>query len=217
MEKNNYNNIEKSFEALGVDINSSPLFAEKEIIDFSGKTRKVKIDLSSGIEFKDKGHLNNILQRDNLPISKTGKEIKEKLVNILREEEQEKNSHLMKITTLITQINSIPTEKPDSWLYQGLPVDSDKLPKMYSYKVIYPQKSTDTISELSLGARSSIVTPEATPLSPTDQELAQKYNRCVEDYINCLREVSYITTFMNNLKDSDKYDLSIDQATAFGF
>jgi len=209
-------NLNKSFNILGV--NSDFLNIRKsEIIDFSGKKRILNINIEKE-KFLEKGLLNEF-SFQNLTIKKTGKEIKEKLQQILIESEIEKNLIQTNIISLLSKISQLPTEKPDEWLYSGLKIeDKTQLPKLYSYTLIWGEIKTLSSNTDLIANRNPLVTPEQKiDLTEGEKLLAQQYNKNIEKYLSCLKEINYMKTFLHNLRDNDKYDLSIEQATIFGF
>ena len=165
----------------------------------------------------EKAHLINTFERgDNIKIKKKGSEVKEKLTDIRKEEEKESQDYFSKVLGYRSKISQPPTEDAPEWYLQNLKMPKEKVPKIYSYQVMYPSDS-DTIQTETSG-RSPLVAPESVKiLSQEEAVYAEKYNECLRKYFGCLKEVSYIDTFLNNLEENKTYDLSMEQANAFGF
>jgi len=206
--------IIKSLESLGVDIGEG-FIQEKSIIDFSGKkhTIKVKSDLEKGLAIGE-GIGEN--RETNLPIVKTGKEIKEKLSEIKTSQQNEASVFLTKMQILLSKISSSPMRLIDRYNVSRSKLSVESLPKIYSCDQIYPSSGKEI--QIQTSARDPLITPNIpTSLSEGEREFANQYNDTVYNYIKCLKEISYIGTFIEGLEDNKKYNLTITQANSFGF
>jgi hypothetical protein len=52
--------------------------------------------------------------------------------------------------------------------------------------------------------------------SETDK-LKNRYDEKARQYVECQKEIQYIKTMLDNFKDSEKYNMTVAQATMLGF
>jgi hypothetical protein len=180
-----------------------------------GKLNRVKVDIS-----EKEIDLEKSIAENNFSFTKTGLEIKERLINKKQEEEINKQIQLQNLISLIKQIGVEPIELCPSYCLRGIKINSTLLPKRYSYE----QKNgsngdglKDCCESNSIAVRSEILTPGTAEKDINNRGLMQNYNDVYERYIDCLIEISYIDVMINNLVDEQTYSLASKQLIDFGF
>jgi len=156
----------------------------------------VKSLLLQNIEDKDlieKSHINEFVYNKDMEISKTGKELKEKFGEMLKEEIDDVRGLSTKINEKVEEISERPTKKvKDVW---GWRIDGweDKLPVL---PLVYNE-------EYIVGGA-------------PDKDKCE-YDRLVSRLIDCSIEVIMLNTMIDNMKDSKEYKLTVRQASMLGF
>jgi hypothetical protein len=157
-----------------------------------------------------KSHITwNFSNNSNIPISKKGADIKEKLMSIKELETSEALEHKIKLDALKTKIGTEPTEEPDEYQTEGL--DISILPKTYSWSEVYNQKCDSESQPIEMASE------EVKEVQKTTSQLKEDYNRCVRKYIGCQKEITLIDTMLKNLDDSKVYNLTVHQASILKF
>lgn len=165
------------------------------------KEKSIENDIEKA-SFEDifKSHLNDLFYSENMKIKKSGKEFKEALNKQLLSKQTEIKSHREKLSKLIEEIGEQPTDKFDSWSRDGWEDKIIDFPMVYKY-------SYGLVSES--GNNSQQVDDK--------RDLKNKYSDCVRQYVDDQKEVYYINTMLNNVKDSESYTFNVRQATLLGF
>ena len=188
---------------------------------FVGKKNSPIEDLSKSLQGDDeieKGIVADSFRYDSkLNITKTGKEIKEKIKTV-------KVGVLNDISDLETELDNAletltvkPTEKLNEYQYRGFQNKIGKIPyKRFNYRMTYCDHN---------GAKDMVVSSDSDVNSSgityaQNQEMAdacRNYNDNLEKYIDAKVEVASLDFLQNNLVDSKKYDLSQQQAISLDF
>lgn len=165
------------------------------------ENRELSKGLMSGVDFES-----------SLRVSKTGKQVKEKLKDLLVEYLMQKNSLYREMDILITVIGAQPLEAPEDYELMGLREKIQTIPLKYPYREIYPE-----VAEGQVGPVAESV--EAIPgmKKPTIQDLKKMYNSMVGKYLDKSVDCLLIKTTMDGVKDDKSYDLNVHLATKLGF
>jgi hypothetical protein len=144
-----------------------------------------------------KAHINRFVYDSDFKISKTGKELKDRLIDIQKDELRELSEYKKKMLELINKIGS----QPDCDMnYYAVDEFEDKIidmPKLYNKSVL-------------------VDSSDYTEPSETDK-LKNRYDEKARQYVECQKEIQYIKTMLDNFKDSEKYNMTVAQATMLGF
>jgi len=184
------------------------------MILISSTDGKGVLHLGTGDNIKnhfEKSYISDVLgESPQIPIIKTGKEVKEKL----QEKLVKVNSNISEIEEEIQErleiANVIPTELVDDWERKDL--EKDSLPRLISWDVIYgrrdiAEREADTLQR----------EPEVTVLSDEQQKAAREYNRLVSKLVDCMLSRKRFETLINNIKDDQKITLTPNLASVLGF
>lgn len=162
----------------------------------------VKSLLLQNIEDQDlieKSHINEFVYNEDMKVSKTGKELKEKFQEQIKGEVEEIREYMENVNGLLVSIGEQPTKQvKDVWYYK---IDGweDKLPVLpMIYGAGYKSLEGESNSE--------------------DRDVNKyKYDQLVSKLIDCYIEVLMLNTMINNMKDSKEYKLTVRQAAMLGF
>lgn len=159
-----------------------------------------------------KGVMSNVDFESSLRVSKTGKQVKEKLKDLLVEYLMQKNSLFREMDILITVIGTQPSDVPNDYELMGLREKIQTIPLKYAYKELYPDTSGDNVAPV-VEAISEV--PEVK--KPTVQDLKRGYNSMVGKYLDKSVDCLLIKTTIDGVKDDKSYDLNVHLATKLGF
>lgn len=157
----------------------------------------------------EKSVVDTLSYNPDIKIEKTGKEIKESLVPIRVNTEEEKNKHYQNMLAFKKEAGIEPTEKFDYYYNENTRIDT---PNIYSYEQKYGKNN-------SIEQDSMITLPKSEVVFITDvqKEAMNKYNHCARQYVKCLMDIVTIDTLTKNLSDNKKIALTVNQASALGF
>jgi len=171
--------------------------------------------LSTGDNIKkslEKAHLSMSFESANdLPIYKTGREVKEKLVIVLNKEEAELEDLRGEIQEQLEEAGIIPTECVSEW--QRRELEENEVPKLISYDFLC--NGMCDVKQEQGGV--AIEQGEKIQLTEEQKKAAREYNRLVDKLVGCTLEVKRIMTVLENLKDEQKVTLSPAMASSLGF
>ena len=157
-----------------------------------------------------KGMMSNVDFESSLRVSKTGKQVKEKLKDLLVEYLIQKNSLYREMDVLITVIGAQPLEAPEDYELMGLREKIQTIPLKYPYREIYPELDENQVGP--------VVVEEIPGMKkPTIQDLKKTYNSMVGKYLDKSVDCLLIKTTMDGVKDDKSYDLNVHLATKLGF
>lgn len=168
----------------------------------NGKSEIKKSLLLQNIEDQDlieKSHINEFVYNEDMKVSKTGKELKEKFQEQIKGEVEEIREYMENVNGLLVSIGEQPTKQvKDVWYYK---IDGweDKLPVLpMIYGAGYKSLEGESNSE--------------------DRDVNKyKYDQLVSKLIDCYIEVLMLNTMINSMKDSKEYKLTVRQAAMLGF
>ena len=155
-------------------------------------------------------------------ISKTGKEIKEKIVGIIEEEQTEATKQLTELTQYKTQLPLEPTEEVYEYTFRGVKSSITDIPKLFGYDTFtYGEdklvESPTTLLNSGAGESEKKQEVKQGKFTSEQTKLAQKYNRCVKKYVDSQVEIVKLNTLLNNLDDNRNYKLTVHQASLLKF
>lgn len=146
-----------------------------------------------------------------IKIEKTGREIKEKLMEELNRVVSNKNSLASEMERLLTEIGEAPRGKAENWELRGYEKYFAVVPFKYSYTQVYPA-GTESKGEL-LQADAPVDSIEVKSI----QDKMRAYNKTVNEYISRFIEELRLKTVINNLSDDKKVKLNPRLASELGF
>jgi len=172
--------------------------------DFKIKSSKSEIKKSlllQNIEDQDlieKSHINEFVYNEDMKVSKTGKELKEKFQEQIKGEVEEIREYSTKIQELLQKIGEQPTKKVDEIWYYRVDGWEDKLP-------ILPMIFGDGYASINEGDGSGVKGDK------------YEYDQLVGRLIDCNIEIIMLNTMIENMKDNKEYKLTVRQAAMLGF
>lgn len=142
-------------------------------------------------------------------VSKKGKDIKERLKTILSKEEQKAASIYSEAVSLVSRIESDPSELAgELYYFDGWEEAIDNVPNFYSWKQqeeAYKKKSSDN----------SLVVENPDPKDDICR-LMKEYNELLRKWLDCKKSIAMLNTMISNLEDNKSYSLTIEEATKLG-
>lgn len=176
------------------------------------------LSLSTNKNFKksfEKSHLNMSFESSNdIPIYKTGKEVKEKLLGLLNKEEAEVAELKSKAQEKVEAAGIIPTECVSEW--QRKELEESEVPKLISWDFIYNKELVSGMQSQG-GVFIESNPPQKTPLNEEQVSAAREYNRLVDELVGCMVEARRMKAIIENLKDGQKLTLSPAMVSSLGF
>jgi len=159
--------------------------------------------LSIGTEI-EKSHISTAFMhvRDQLKITKSGKDIKDVLKVAYAKYEIEKSECVKEIVALSKICIGTPTNEP----YRYKITSTDFLPKMYDHESCNTSRWSDH-------ERRYVDVEESERIAAENRT---QYNSAVRDYLAIVEEMQIINTIKNSLEDNKKYELTLEQAIALG-
>lgn len=181
----------------------------KNLLNSFGFSGKEEIDEDK----LEKGILSyQLTSSQTFTIQKSGKLIKEKLEVIKQMASQKLLESSSKLQVLRTQITEEPLQ--DAGDYDSIMnLRIQPIPKTYSWDQINPNNQVESDSNVNYSLKGD--TSKET--STTVADLMRQYNDAVYSYSSYKKDIAMIDTMLNNFSDSKNYDLSVEQATIFGF
>lgn len=179
--------------------------------DSKGKIKKSELEELGDIKKSDIDYA----FQNSLIINKSGKEIKAKAKILL----EDRNSILsdLKLQILIcrAKVGSYPMDKA----YYS---DSDKYSGHYHllYRYSYDQKYPSSESEKMEDGYSDVTSEkpsDADNMSKEHKDIMSTHNEYVGNYRDALDDIIVLNVMMKNLKDSEKYPLTLSQLGKLGF
>lgn len=140
----------------------------------------------------EKSHINEFVYSKDFEVSKTGKELKEKFGEQLKEEISEIKEYAVQMNTLLSSIGEQPTKHVKEVWYYKIDGWEDKLPVLpMIFGGYYKEEDKD--------------------------QMKSKYDQLVSRAIDCYIEVLMLNTMINSMSDSRQYKLTVRQASMLGF
>jgi len=188
-----------------------------EMEDPFGDPKGKKIKKSELEELGDieKSDINYAFQ-DSLIINKSGKDIKAKAKILLEDRNDILSDLKLKILICRAKVGSYPMDK-------GYYSDSDQYSGHYHllYKYSYDQKyPSDMKSETMSDGYNDVASEkssDADNMSKEHKDIMSTHNEYIYKYRDALDDIIVLNAMMNNLKDSEKYPLTISQLGKLGF
>lgn len=150
--------------------------------------------------FQKSHFINNF--RETFLVEKTGKEIKEKVLNIIAKEELEIVEYKTKLISLKNEIKEEPDVNANEIYYYQIEGFEDKIKEMPLIYKIELQREDSYVGEK--------------PLNDIC-ELKSNYNNTVFRLINCYIELVMLNTIMSSYPDNKLYKLTLKEASLLGF
>lgn len=170
---------------------------------------------SFGFEKLEKSHIEYTFgDSPDFKISKTGKEIKEKLNDMMIAEQQEIANYTNMIYGLKSRISESPEGDAQSEFYYLLDGFEDKVGVLPGQPFTW--KQCDCNRPISNDGASSF-SNESSKKEESQSDLMYQYNEALRKWIGCKREIAMLDTMLNNLVDNKSYNLSVKVATTLGF
>lgn len=149
-------------------------------------------------------------------ISKSGKLIKEKLQSIKELANQKLLECQSKYQNLRSQISEEPLQETNDYdTIMNLRIQP--IPKTYTWEQINPSSGD---KDISYSSENYSIEP-AMPLKKASvigvADLMRQYNNEVYSYSSYKKDLAMINIMLENFQDNKNYDLSVEQATIFGF
>lgn len=156
----------------------------------------------------EKGKMNSFEYSNNFKFSKTGKEIKEKMMTMKAEETVKLAQIERDIDITYDACSNKPTEKPYCY---GLSAKIKNPYKVFNWNQTY--YSADKNGETKADSGKSI----QAAATPEDAALNQKYNDLVRQWADTQVELLLMDLYVKNLDDKKSYDLSSEQMLTLNF
>lgn len=152
---------------------------------------------------------------DKFAITKTGKEIKEKLEEKEEMYKKEKEECKAKMEALKIVIKEEPTEKASNYQFEPFSKDDfDHAPYMYSWESMKKDSASGDANGVGAESAYGEVAVKSDNAVSTNKE---KYNEHARKYIRACVDYKTCELVEGNLKDNEKFKLSIPTAAALGF
>jgi len=148
---------------------------------------------------------------DKITFKKTGKEIKEKLVEVLAKVVALKTNCEARMLAITEELKEFPTRKLEEYETRGIEDYQVKLLKKFEWCKTYFNTGDKGYCVESSGSNIASAT--------TKEEAAfcSEYNQCVDKIIGCLRDGQKIGIFERNIKDKEEYELNTSQMRVLNF
>lgn len=169
---------------------------------------------SFGFDKIEKSHIEYTFgDSPDFKISKSGKEIKEKLKEMMTYEQQEITNYNSMIYGLKSRIKDNPEGDAQTEFYYLLDGFEDKVGVLPGQPFTWKQCDCNRVVSDS-GMENSVSSEEK---EISQSEMMYQYNEALRKWIGCKREIAMLETMLNNLVDDKSYDLSVKVATTLGF
>lgn len=170
---------------------------------------------SFGFKKLEKSHIEYTFgDSSDFKISKTGKEIKEKLNDMMIAEQQEIANYTNIIYNLKSRINENPEGDAQSEFYYLLDGFEDKVGVLPGQPFTWKQCDCNRIvSDDDAPSFSN----DSSKKEESQSDLMCQYNEALRKWIGCKREIAMLNTMLNNFVDNQSYNLSVKVATTLGF
>lgn len=167
-----------------------------------------------------KSHVDDIFEEDapsrGFTIDKNGIDIKERLVKLLAETQENCSVLRTKWTAMLEKFDKKPSEPATKGLYYWIDGWEDKigeLPAIFNWEEICSRSLEESpSSDVSFSVEAEQPNPE--------KELAKQkgdYNDAVEKYIKCRKEIALLETMLANFDDEKVYKLTVKEASMLGW
>jgi len=149
-------------------------------------------------------------------LTKKGSDIKDKVKEVRKKEEEEVQAEQSKYTAILTQLgeNAIPNEEPDEWLFKGTKHKHTIIPKVFGYEQMYEKAVTMDSNPSLVGGHYS---KSSYKTSEEDRILCDKYNQAVRKFIQHNTEIHLLDTLSESLSDDQEYEFSLEQLASLGY
>jgi len=179
------------------------------LTSFGFQNDKEEVDEGNKLE---KGILSyQLTSSQTFSIQKSGKLIKEKLEGIKGIANQKLLETFSKVQTLRSQISEEPTQETSDY-DSIMNLRIQPIPKTYSWEQISPNNQVGSDSDVNYSLKG-----DTSKVDTTIADLMRQYNDSVYSYSSYKKDIAMIDTMLNNFQDNKNYDLSVEQATIFGF
>lgn len=167
-----------------------------------------------------KSHVGDIFEKDapsrGFTIDKNGIDIKERLVKLLAETQEDCSVLRTKWTAMFEKFDKKPSEPATKELYYWIDGWEDKigdLPAVFNWEETCYHSLEESSSPdvgFSVGAEQS---------NPEKEFAKQRrdYNDAVEKYIECKKEIALLETMLANFDDEKVYKLTVKEASMLGW
>lgn len=188
--------MSKFFEAIN-EAKTLPLIVKSNISDPMGGESSIEKGIIDELNYGSKNSTTSI--------EKTGKELKVKFALIKASNEAKLEGINSALNLLEEKIGAAPDIICDDYELKSLPAELQTELKTYSY-----QKITPCCSEIMDSGGSSVSSNDI-------ESFKSQYRSLIYSKINLLCENAQINTFINNIPDNRKIDISLRLATSLGF
>lgn len=186
-------------------INAGLISLHKQRVDQIANQFKVpqaEVDLEKGVI--------DTLNSSNLAVSKSGTEIKDKLIGLIEKAINEKELLEIQLNNLQQQIGIVPDEESyRSYEFKQLGIFSPY--KRYSHKCCYQELSPREAVSV------TYLQDEQKQSDTQKNELCHSYNNALDQYSECLMNEVALETMINNLNENQSYLLTLTQLKTLGF
>lgn len=170
---------------------------------------------SFGFKKLEKSHIEYTFgDSSDFKISKTGKEIKEKLNDMMIAEQQEIANYTNIIYNLKSRIDENPEGDAQSEFYYLLDGFEDKVGVLPGQPFTWKQCDCNHIIR---DDGASSFSDDSSKKEESQSDLMCQYNEALRKWIGCKREIAMLNTMLNNFVDNQSYNLSVKVATTLGF
>ena len=160
--------------------------------------------------------LNAVDRGDSIKISRTGKEIKERVKDVLMPKyNAELESAKVKVEDLLESCGTAPRKQVSEWWTENLKLEVPF--KIYDWEETYFENNSQKISySLSPAQEVENKTKYNYPESQDVAEARRKYNDAVRSYCEILVDVKTLEVLLN-VKDEQNFELTPRQVLTLGF
>ena len=182
------------------------------ITEHSRNSKLADLKANDSIE---KGEIADALGYSANKFTKTGKELKGKLIELSEGIDKKKDKLVADLSDALEGSTLVPTRAVDSWNLRGLTLACPY--KMFDWEQCYFQPAENN-NGMALAVDTKTTEGKTTLASSKEEaDKCQKYNDMVRNYIDCLVDCKTIDTFLKNVKDTENYQLSLRELTTLGF
>lgn len=180
---------------------------------FSNLPKEKKVEKGEDGDELKKGHFSEIFgYSSDVKVEKKGKDIKQALEALVPKERGQKEEYYDKMKSELEACEHQPTEEPSNYMFDGLKHKLDVVPKMFSYDMI--RKYNDAQES---GVSGAMTVEEEVPEGHEGDNHYEEYNEYAREYIKQCVDLVKMNTMIDNINESKKYELTVQQAAMLGF
>lgn len=159
-------------------------------------------------------------ERGDKQFKKTGKEVKEKLTELIQKITTKADGYKTQMEVYHTKLGIAPTRDLDEWETRTLDENQISGLRHYDWDMTYFNTTHDSgMGHAYLPGKTGEVGGETRTYAKSKEEadLASHYNTALRKYLGCLRDQKQVSVFERNLEEKKTYELSLNQIAALGF